>query len=378
VKTLVDLRTSAVRAGITIYQHQESLPLYPTLLSALDSVTGNPIPFGALSGLAAAKPRSTGSTRRLGDKGLQPGLADQFDAGQSENILFSCEDSFYKSNRIFQINATNIPAVITIAMNIIDSDGVFLAKLTETGRAGLAAGLINAYKTVNIDSEGIAVSKEGGFWLVHEGGGTVNDNSNPVTSPNMLFRLSSTAVIKDVVFLPQAVNGIQVRFGFEGVAEDGNHVVIVFQRAWLGEIHPRIGIYNTPTATWKFVFYPLSDPQSQFLGGFVGLSDIAPLGNGRFIVIERDNRGGDDAAIKDLCVIDLGDFSMTEGTIISKKFLFNLMPRMAAYRGAQIEKVEGVAVTSDGNVFINTDNDGVNDNSGEQLFINLGLLKMSG
>jgi len=112
----------------------------------------------------------------------------------------------------------------------------------------------------------------------------------------------------------------------------------------------------------------LDEPESQN-GGWVGLSDIAPLGNGQFLVLERDNQGGEDAAIKRLFSIDLGDFSVEDGSTISKVFFRDLIPSITAYNGAIIEKVEGLAVTKGGKIWINTDNDGVDDNSGEQLLI---------
>lgn len=40
---------------------------------------------------------------------------------------------------------------------------------------------------------------------------------------------------------------------------------------------------------------------------------------------------------------------------------------LTATNGQIIEKVEGLAVTEDGDVWINTDNDGVDDSSGESL-----------
>lgn len=140
------------------------------------------------------------------------------------------------------------------------------------------------------------------------------------------------------------------------------------QRAWGGEKDPRLGIFNTATAEWKFVFYPLGQPESQN-GGWVGLSDIAPLGGGEFMVLERDNQGGMDAAIKRLFTIELGDFSVEDGTTIEKHFYMDLVPHIAAYNGAMLEKVEGLAVTASGHIWINTDNDGVDDSSGEQLLI---------
>lgn len=118
------------------------------------------------------------------------------------------------------------------------------------------------------------------------------------------------------------------------------------------------------------MFYPLGKPESQN-GGWVGLSDIAPVGDGDFLVIERDNQGGEDAAIKRLFRISLGDFSMEDGSIIEKHFYEDLIPYMGYYRGAALEKVEGLAVTCSGQVWFNTDNDGVSDNSGEQLLVEI-------
>ena len=87
------------------------------------------------------------------------------------------------------------------------------------------------------------------------------------------------------------------------------------------------------------------------------------------MVVERDNQGSVDAAIKRLFTIDLGDFSVKDGTTIDKRFYMDLMPHIAAFGGATLEKVEGLAVTAGGHIWINTDNDGVDDNSGEQLLI---------
>jgi hypothetical protein len=47
----------------------------------------------------------------------------------------------------------------------------------------------------------------------------------------------------------------------------------------------------------------------------------------------------------------------------------DLMPSLKKFNGAVIEKVEGLAVTKSGAIFVNTDNDGVDNNSGEQLLI---------
>jgi hypothetical protein len=50
----------------------------------------------------------------------------------------------------------------------------------------------------------------------------------------------------------------------------------------------------------------------------------------------------------------------------------DLIPSLSETGGLIVGKVEGVAVTLDGRVFIVNHNDGVDDNSGETQLINLG------
>ena len=193
--------------------------------------------------------------------------------------------------------------------------------------------------------------------------------------PNLLLRLDEKAAITECHLLPDTFPA-QVRFGFEGVAEDGDNVVITVQRAWGGEANPRLAIYNQATDTWKYAFYPLDAVESQF-GGWVGLSDIAPIGEGQFLVLERDNQGGPDAAIKRIYQINLGDFSFEDGSTVEKVLVRDLMEDLQSTKGGIFEKVEGLAVTSSGSMWINSDNDGVDDSAGEQLFMNVGEFTMT-
>lgn len=161
---------------------------------------------------------------------------------------------------------------------------------------------------------------------------------------------------------------IQLRFGFEGVAEDGSMVVVAFQRAWNSESNPRLGIYDSETGEWDFVFYPLDAVESQN-GGWVGLSDITATGDGNFLVLERDNQGGPDAAIKKIYEISLADYE--SGATISKTMVMDLMPLLATTGGNIYEKVEGLCATTSGTLFMNNDNDGVDDNSGESTLFKI-------
>lgn len=347
-----DSRDDKIRSVLNIYSYEFGEAEYPTISSA-NRENGTPIPWAAMSGLSS----------------------DPSD----ENVLWATEDSFYASNRIFKLDVSSAPAVLGEEIKIMDSNDVFSAIATsgptedaDSFDAVDLVNMINADKTVNIDPEGIAKASDGGFWIASEGAGTVSDTAaRPIDSLNFIFKTDAMGVIEDVITLPGAVNDLQVRFGFEGVAEYNGSAYVAIQRAWEGEANPRIGIYDVVAETWDFVFYPLDAPESQN-GGWVGLSDITSLGGGEFLVLERDNQGGPDAAIKRLYHIDLSAY--TDGETITKTLVRDLMDDLSSKGGLVPEKIEGSAVLSNGDVYIINDNDGVDDNSGETQLLNLGAI----
>jgi hypothetical protein len=352
VASEVDARGDKIRSVLNLYEYQQADAAYPTLTSS-NRDDNTPIAWGAMSGLAASP--------------------------ASDNTLYAVEDSFYQQNRIFTIDTSTSPARITAETKIMDTNDVMAnmptadtASNPDVFDAADLDALINDDKTINIDPEGIAVASDGGFWIASEGAGTIGDTDDrPIQSLNMLLKTNASGVIEQVVTLPDAVNNIQVRFGFEGVAEYNGNVYVAIQRAWGGEANPRIGIYNINNGTWSFVFYPLDAPASQN-GGWVGLSEITSLGNGEFMLIERDNQGGPDAVIKRLYKVDLS--SVTDGQTVNKTLVLDLMGKLQAPGGLVYEKIEGAARMNNGDVYIINDNDGVDDNSGETQLMNLGNL----
>ena len=360
VASEVDDRGDKIRSVLNIYRYDKATAQYPTLVSA-DGPDGTPISWSAMSGLAADH--------------------------MVDYMLYAVEDSFYGKNRIFHIDTSTTPARLIDAMQITDANGVFAAipavaladpsvatddatRIDVFDEADLAA-LINDDNTVNIDPEGIAHASGGGFWVASEGNGTAGDAGRPINSRNFIFKTSSSGVIESVVTLPDDVNAGQLRFGFEGITEWDGKAYVAFQRVWsaLGDTNARIGIYDVASASWSFLFYPLDAPVSQN-GGWVGLSDITALGGGEFLVVERDNQGGPDAAIKRLYRFDVSGLS--DGATITKTLVRDLMADLAAPGGLVAEKVEGSAVAINGDVWIVNDNDGVDDNSGETQLLNLG------
>ena len=54
--------------------------------------------------------------------------------------------------------------------------------------------------------------------------------------------------------------------------------------------------------------------------------------------------------------------------VVSKELVHDLLPDLTATGGYALDKVEGLAIMEDGTAWVSTDNDGVDDHSGETLF----------
>lgn len=339
----------SIFAALNIYQYQKAAPKYPTLES-VNRTDGTPIPWSALSGLAAAP---TGS------------------------LLYAIDDAFFKGNRIFEIDTSVTPAKLQREIRITDPNGLIAAlatSLPDTASsttfddADLPALVNTADQSVNIDPEGIAIASAtygGGFWIASEGA--------VGKSANLIFKVTATGVIDNIIQLPADVNAKQTGNGFEGIAEADGKLVVAFQLPWTGDManHARIGVYDLTTQTWSFMFYPL-DVVTSANGGWVGLSEIMALGNNRFAVIERDNQAGPDATIKKIYRIDLT--GKVDGNVLSKTLVRDVLPDLRATRGHVLEKIEGLARLADGNVYLVNDNDGLDKGNGETQLIKLGKI----
>jgi len=337
-----DSRGDKIRSSLSIYKLSDKAN-YPTIISKnKKGKSHTPIAWGALSGLAMDR--------------------------NDDDTVYTVQDSFYTQSRILKMNVDKTPAKITKEIFLKDMMG----KLAEINPA-----MVNSDGTVNLDPEGIATRKDGGFWMASEGKGTIGSSSKPFETLNLLLRVSKKGLIEEVVTLPEIVNNRQVRFGFEGVttvdSESSEIVYVAFQREWAGDLsgHVRIGQYNTATSEWKFFYYPIETPLS-VNGGWVGLSEITYLGNDEFAVIERDNQGGPDAAIKRIYKFSTKGLAAVSATsdvttipVVTKVLVRDLMADLKATGGLVLEKVEGLTVDEEGTAYIVNDNDGVDDSNGE-------------
>ncbi|MEZ5590835.1 MAG: esterase-like activity of phytase family protein [Gammaproteobacteria bacterium] len=318
------VKDGGVRAHVMLYELAEGTPAYPQLVSATQA-DGRPIGWGALSGLAA----------------------DPQQAGK----LYAVNDSFYRmAPSIYTIDASQTPALIT--------------RQTTINRAGSPAQ--------QLDLEGIAVDGQGGFWLASEG-------RSDRLIPHAIYHVNSAGEIKQEINLPKELLAHETRFGFEGITTIGSGedltLLMALQREWQDDPKGLVKLvsYKPSSKAWGAVHYPLDSADK----GWVGLSEITAVGDTVYI-LERDNQIAEAAKIKKLYKIAASELQPaklgTELPVVKKELVRDLLPDLRALHGFVVDKVEGFTVDAAGDAYIVTDNDGVDDSSGETLFIKLDKL----
>nr|CAD6612686.1 alkaline phosphatase [Rhizobium sp. TCK] len=315
----VDLgEDGGARSHVMIYELAEAEKAYPTIVS--NDVDGTPIGWGALSGL-------------VGD-------------AEKDGILYAVSDSFYGMQpSIFTIDASRKPAEIT---------GV-----TRITRGGQPAQ--------KLDIEGIALDGKGGFWLASEG-----DSAKFVG--HGIYNVNAKGEIKSEIALPVELLAGQTRFGLEGITTigEGDELTLwmAVQREWKDDETGTVKLlsYKPSSKEWGAVRYPLEKTEE----GWVGLSEITAHGDHVYI-IERDNLIGDKAKLKKLyrvAIADLKPAKLGEALpLVAKEEVHDFIPDLkSATNGYVVDKLEGFAFEKSGKAFAVTDNDGVDDSSGETLF----------
>jgi DNA-binding beta-propeller fold protein YncE len=308
------LEDGGARAHVMLYEYGEGAPAYPHITS---EGTEELLGWGALSGLA-----------------------------WDGEALHAVSDSFYGDQpRIFHIDPSETPARITGA--------------TDVTRGGVPAQ--------KLDLEGIAPDGEGGFWLASEG-------RSDRLIPHALYHVDASGEIRDEIALPPALLAVERRFGMEGVTRDGGILYVAIQREWADdpENHAKLLRYDIEAGEWGVAHYPLEPAET----GWVGLSEIVAH-DGHLYLIERDNQLGEAAAVKQITRVALDglEFAGLGETpqVATKEVVRDLLPDLRATGGYVLDKVEGLAIAPDGTAWVVTDNDGVDDHSGETMFFSVPL-----
>jgi hypothetical protein len=301
----------AAPAHVMIYEYQAAPAVYPHLTSAgMETLTG----WGAISGQVMAE----------------------------DGTIYAVSDSFYGMQpTIFHIDVSQTPARIVDAIRVT--------------REGQPAQLM--------DMEGIALDGEGGFWVASEG------RSDRII-PHAIYQIGADGAIEDTITLPDALLAVETRFGFEGITRVGDMLYMAVQRPWRDDPanHAKVLGYNLDTEEWSVIHYPLTEPAT----GWVGLSEIVAHGDFVYFV-ERDNQLAGAAVTKLITRVPL---SAMEGmvalgetpAVLETEVVVDLLPYLTSTGGYVLDKVEGLAIAADGTMWVSTDNDGVDDHSGETMF----------
>jgi len=315
--------------GIKLGDHPSTY-IYPMISSGDDS-QGLPIPWVALSGL----------------------VGDPVDA----DTLYAVSDAFLAEGFIYRVDVSGKPARIVDRLQV----------------TGASQGL---------DLEGVAVGPDGNFWLGSEG-------AAPGGRENLVLKVNAaTGAVQAEIPLPAGLVDKRRSNGIEGIAVTGTPgaevVYVAIQRAWPNEgdtdqVNTKIGRYDVASGEWGFVHYPL---QAQGNGGWIGLSELTALPDGQFAVIERDKGWGPstgfNAELKsvyktDLATAEFRAYDDPAGLVtVGKSLLVDVLPLLARNSIWTAEKLEGFAVASNGGMYAVTDNDGLDDATGETVFLKLG------
>lgn len=316
----VDLRADGLApAHVMVYELAEGSAAYPMITSAgSDPLIG----WVALSALAA-DPTTPG-------------------------VLYTANDSFlFGAPTIYTVDATQTPAKITAALPVT--------------RGGHPAQLM--------DIEGLALDGEGGFWIASEG-------RTDRMIPHGLVHVNEKGEITQEIGLPPELAANEVRFGFEGVTKVGDMLWVAVQREWKDDPKGMVKLlaYDLKEGTWGAVHYPLEAPAE---GAWMGLSEITAHGDWVYIV-ERDNQIADKAAVKRLYRVKAADMVPAKLgetlPVMTKELVHDFLPDLKVLNGYAVDKVEGFAIDAAGTGFVVTDNDGVDDSSGETLFWSTGTM----
>ena len=304
-----------IRSLVTLYDLRGGAPAYPELVS-------DGIPWAAMSGLA-------------GDP-------------RDRNTLWAVSDSVLSQAFLYRVDVARHPAVI---------------------RQRIAIGGV----TGEYDLEGVAARRDGGFWLASEGN---------ASRPNQLVRIDGAGTVLERVLLPASLTAGATTSGFEGLTVTGQGasetVYAAIQREWADDErgYVKLARYEVAKKRWTFVRYKLDAVEAP-TGGWVGLSELSLLPDGRTaVIIERDDRIALDARVKRLYTVDLTSATWREHgqplDTIRKRLARDVRGDLDAHSISVPDKLEGLGVAADGEVFLATDNDGVDGNYGETLFFGVG------
>ncbi len=317
---------AGMRATVQVYRLGDGPASAPTLKSVDQpgAPAGTPITWSALGALSAV-----------------PGQDD---------LLYAAPDNFISPSRIYTVDTTTA------------NDG---------GPATITAELV---LEKGYDVEGLWADEDGTFWLAVEG--TAGDAG---AEGNQLVHVDAEGKEIGAVDLPAEIAAGLKGQGFEGVTGYGTGedavLYAALQREVAGEDFARIGKFTVATGEWEWFGYQLETTDVD--GDWIGLSEVTAVDHDTLAVIERDKLNGPAAALKKVFTVDVPETGAATDApgqveVLEKTEAIDVLPQLRALNGWTQEKLEGLAIAGNGNVYAVTDNDGVEDATGETVFLDLG------
>ncbi len=302
-------------AHVMIFEYQDAPAAYPHLTSAgMDELTG----WGAISGMVAGE----------------------------DGMVYAVNDSFYAFQpTIFVIDTKQTPAQIVDAIRV-----------TREG-----------YPAQGLDMEGITLDGEGNFYVASEGR---PDRGRA----HAIYHVTAEGEIAATIPFPKEIMAVERRWAAEGVTKVGNTLWVAIQREFDNDPKGLVKLlaYNLETGEWGGVHYPKTAVDT----GWVGLSEITAHGDYMYL-IERDNQFSN-SAIKAVTRVSMDQMVPAaldgELPVVEKEIVRDLRADILGFGGYIVDKVEGMAIFEDGTTWISTDNDGVDESSGESFFWTIGQM----
>lgn len=397
---IVNLETATVSkiVPLGLKDHSKGLPTLTTydftnLPTLGTTVGGQEIKLGGFSGLAFEGVAANGNLKFIthtdrGPNGEPTGTNRPFPLPNFQPELVR-----------FELNQTTGKITLTERIGLKREDGTPLTGLPnlQSGTAGTAYtdevpvdlfGNRLANDKLGADLEGIAIAADGTFWMVDEyrpaiyhfdSTGKLIDRLIPAGTPTGDGSFGTAA-------LPAVYAQRRTNRGFEAVALQGNKLYAFIQSAidnpdTTGDTTSR-GSRNlrvleldvtTKTVTGEFL-YILDDITGSGNARTDKLGDAVSLGNGKFLVVERDDRSGPDSN-KLIYEIDLRGATNISGitTVLGKTIeqlsvaelaaagikpvVKNLSTNPAALGYTGVEKLEGLALINNNTLAVINDND---------------------
>ncbi|ASQ46011.1 esterase-like activity of phytase family protein [Legionella clemsonensis] len=186
-----------------------------------------------------------------------------------------------------------------------------------------------AFDKLGMDLEGIAIAKDGSYWMAEEYGPSIVHFSSQGKLLN-LFQPGEG--------LPAYIKQRKLNRGFEGIALENRKVFAILQS----------GIKNSKTlpivefdidkqVTTAQYSYPLDEQDGR-------IGDMVSVGSKRFLVIEQNKKN------KKIFLIHLGNLLKDE--LVHKQELINLTSL-----GLNAKKIEGITLVGQKHIAVITDND---------------------